>query len=70
MASERPPIEKVQEECPLCGRESEQIITCADCGMEGCVEDCITGGVGDICSKCQEKEDLRETSPARYSAEG
>jgi hypothetical protein len=54
---ERPmPGGEEMDDCPMCGKKTEQIIQCPQCGAIGCVERCHPAGVGCICPICEEKK--------------
>ena len=56
-------------ECPVCGRDTDQILTCPVCDKEGCVEECIPGGVGTMCVTCEEGAE-EELKAHKESTEG
>lgn len=45
------------EQCPKCGAdfdpEEEQIVMCPLCGNEGATSCCMMGGVGTLCTECE-----------------
>lgn len=45
----------MKDDCPQCGKKTEQIVECPSCAKEGCVEVCLPGGVGVICPECEDK---------------
>ena len=49
------PGEEEMDDCPLCGKKTEQIVECPECGAQGCVERCHPGGAGCLCPTCEEK---------------
>lgn len=43
------------DDCPMCSRAmhvDDEVITCSECGGEGCTEYCIPGGRGTACTDC------------------
>lgn len=53
----------VVENCPMCGEllaVDDHLINCAQCGGEGCTENCLTGGVGTVCQDCTDANNRRE----------
>ena len=44
--------------CPICDKETTETIKCSACGVEGCVEECMTGHTdgkkhpGEFCWDC------------------
>jgi hypothetical protein len=53
---ERPPEATRGDDCPMCGHPmsaDDEVITCSECGGEGCTDHCIPGGRGTACVDCE-----------------
>ena len=54
------------DDCPMCSRPmlaEDEIITCSECGGEGCMEYCIPGGRGTACTDCTDGSNHGSSSP-------
>jgi hypothetical protein len=61
------PVTVRGEDCPMCGAAmaaDDEVITCSECGGEGCTEYCIPGGRGTACVDCESDGDAAEDDDA------